>query len=85
MGVYNIPSESMPKESIVQYLLRVLKENATNNALEGENLRKAIGTIMREKGLHYGLVRYWIKESLEKGGLVRVETQGKDIVKIILI
>jgi len=75
----------MPKESIVQYLLRVLKENATDNALEGENLRKAIGTIMREKGLHYGLVRYWIKESLEKGGLVRVETQGKDIVKIILI
>jgi hypothetical protein len=85
MGVYNIPSESMPKESIVQYLLRVLKENAIDNVVEGENLRKAIGTIMREKGLHYGLVRYWIKESLEKGGLVRVETQGKDIVKIILI
>jgi hypothetical protein len=84
MGVYNIPSESMPKESIVQYLLRVLKENAIDNVVEGENLRKAIGTIMREKGLHYGLVRYWIKESLEKGGLAKVEIQGKDIVRVVL-
>jgi len=74
----------MARESIIQYLLRVLREHATDGVLEGENLRRAIGVIMQEKGLHYGLIRYWM-ESLEKGGLIRMETEGKSIVRVTLL
>ena len=69
------------KKTFVSELLDTFREGAQDGVLEGEALQKALQRAMLERGLNYGLLRYWLR-SMANVGLIEMEEAEGRIVRV---